>query len=261
MFTKSARLNNILIKFYNFTGIMCIKAKNNQFKVSNFIAVKNLLMCSIIMTCVLICSFNDDIEREIYDEEVSEMPMLSDFSNNMIKFTTISLITENFLIVFIHAFKRKKITSFLEKINKTQPLTSTFAARYEKICLRNLVFQITFQVLLIIPELLTFSRQDRPITWIIFIIFDYYYIPNIVFINFAYNFKKFVLTLMQQSRARLEGSLVNEKSVIDSLNELLFTAEIVKEFHSIFGLQLTLIAVENTILVVLGVSIPILICF
>jgi hypothetical protein len=250
MLTRNTALDCFLIKCYNFSAITCIKYR--QLTPSKFIAARNFLICSSIMVFVLTSVWIPELEYAIYNMNTADMPLLSFFSWIVIHFNTLTLIAENFVIIFIHSIRHEQIATFIKKINTANPLTADFASKYLKMCLRNLIFQIAFQFFLLVPELYMFTRRDHPFMFVVTVIVCYYYIPNIAFINFVYNFKKFIVTVIQQSREKLEKNVLE-----DALNDLFHAGEMTKEFHSLFGLQLSIVAMANATLVVLGVSVEI----
>ena len=116
-----------------------------------------------------------------------------------------------------------------------------------------MIFQVAFQILITIPEIFAFTKASNLMSIVLYILLCYYYIPNLAFINFTFNFKKFIAIIIKQARSRLQLRKFNELSTKVAIRELEYASKTTNYFRNTFNLQLTMVFIVNATSVVIGV--------
>ena len=243
MFTKSHQLQNFLIYFYNFCGITCIKGHDRN--ASKLQAYFNFVKFSLTIFFHYLFTYNSTLSKIIYDEDVFDLSNFTSFSIFIMELGIFLFLSFSFFIVVIQSFWYKKVAGFVKKIMIEDKLNERNSKNFRKHLVKNLIFQVIFQILFVIPEIVALSNRNLSYTLFIHSLMSYYYVPNCAFINLLYNFKNYIILMLQQVRNDLNDQKISHS---DGINEIREISELMKYFQETFGVQLSIAVAGNTFL-------------
>lgn len=238
----------ILIKFYSFSSILCIKSELDKIVFSKFRAIINLVYITFGVCYLILYTVNVDVRKYFYDDKIADLKQYSKLSNRLLTLYYFLSICEVYVLILLQYLRYKKIIKFVDSILNLDELNELFLINFKKTCIKNLIFTIFIQFIFIVPQFFAFVDVTKIQGVLLHILNMYVYFPTIAFMNFVYNFKLYMVFVLRQVGTQFEF-LDTDKNIKENLNKLRRVGELFELFHENFGKQLTLTSVGFTAMI------------
>ena len=205
MLTKSQHLRTFFIKFYNFTGILCIKVKSDVLIPSKIQAIWNVIKIILGVTYQILFLNNPQIKSFIYDDEVALLKNYSDFSYYILGIA-VSLYQYSICTLVILQSKRyKKISKFIVILSEFDNLVDPYSSNFKKYSIIYLFLVLTIFYGSSIPQFFSFLTLKKKIGIVLHFLSYFLYIPAFAFVHFLYSLKLFLILNLK----KIENELNN----------------------------------------------------
>lgn len=239
MLTNSQFMNKLLIFFYNFCSITSVKINNNQLIHSKCSAFFKLIFF------IILSYVNNFVVPVYFDYDESFFSEFSPFSNAIFYISMLAYYSYTLIVVFLQTLKLKQIAHFLQKFfTKKNYLNAKHEKKFLKSFKVNVALIMGVQILCTVSEEVSYINYEIFVTYIAQILTAYSYAPNLGLIIFMYNFKQFMLEMLEELKEELKESATANVSEI--LYKLIEISNTFKEFNEIFSIQLSICVFANS---------------
>lgn len=215
-----------------------------------------LIMYSRVISIIIFYTFfgiSADFRNKFFKPDVLDLIHYSTFSKVILRYSINFLNFCGFLLIIIQYVRRKEITKFVKAI-ESFTLSDQSQVELRKKC----IFDVTLNTVIVAGSIvfrnLRIFRNDYLPVIIVWIVSCQTYFIILSLLNFFSNFNQFIVIALRDTQKNLRDVVWNVKKLEESLINLVKIENFVEEFEKNFGLQLTTVTVNYTILIITFVS-------
>lgn len=255
----SKALKQIILHFYNFTGLLCLNCKNGVYEISHVIVVLNILKFLLSIVVLAFMTNILEIDQSAFRTDFNSSVKLSYFTKMSIHFTAIYF----HLVASAMFIKQLTIRNEIKKLlnNELMQFEGKYYKRFVGLCFGS----VKLGLFSVVAFAVKFFAMMHPSILNFFIYFIYIFPSffSLGIVSFVKNFENFFVISLQKFNDELKEvtSLKKRKNRSDDIEVYLKFSlqyqklfDYVNEFNDIFQRQITIGTNGLTILTILNVS-------
>lgn len=235
-------VKQLLISFFNYSGLFCFQLKNGKFEISNFKAATNLfkMLFSYVLTILITQVYRG--KYEIFRVNIVAFPNFSVFSKIVLIASGVLITHTGIVLTIVHFGKRHAFRNLLNEALSCN-LKPAYLIRFEKACFRSFA-----AIGVLIPTIMFLRFYSlmylTALNFLIFLVFVYPFILLLGFICFVKIFEKFIVTSLEEIDEDLKN-IRNHDRQLGFENFLMLSKkyqklhDLAENFNTAFGSQVT----------------------
>lgn len=249
----SHHLQRLALSFYNFFSILCLKHENQVFTISTFTANTNCFKLPLNLMMVLYVSSDEQLRNLLFKKNIVVLKRYSTFAIIAILIVMLLMNFVMLIISFTQFVLRNKIKCFMNKVAEN-PLTSTYARKFQNICVRDTAVLITVSTVSLIVQFID-SYKISFLNFVFSMILFYGHVMIVCLLSFIKNFENFIVASIKQLKSDIKenyhliNASENEKQS-EFIRKHQRICDLMLQFDTSLGLQLTILAVYLTSMLV-----------
>lgn len=250
------------VRFYNFSSVLCVKEKNRILEVSNFGAICNVLKLPFVLlfTFFIYATFSEGTKMENFEN----FRKFSTFSTITLFVVAVSLNLVTFLSAVFQVTRRHAVKDFVN-FWMSKSLDQEYLQQYKKTCFKHHVLGLVVMSTFIFPQYLAAMNTSLMVALVSSFVFMYPYYLLFGMMSFVLSFQNFVFESLKEFRRDLKkfsrqdskGHEVSVQRYLRVSRKYQEIYDLVEQFKSCFGFQLTFLTCYLTLILVCTVSIGI----
>lgn len=231
-----------IFRAYSFLGVLAVKARQKQVKVSKLLAYFNALKPIVVLIFTLVIMNNPTSRRRLMKNDRALSMLYSNFSQILIITTSQINQLTTLLICLTNFWRQNQIRDFLNAVTELK-LDEKCSLKFKKFCIRHFTL-MTILFLLIAGTQFVTKVNFSLLSSVYFSILLYPYLFMTAFLSFLKMFEYFFTVCLKDFKHALKMYL--NKPVLSSScyhemmkkHQKMF--ELCESFNKVFGLQVTL---------------------